>query len=309
MTFSARIRSELCKIPLNNPELALAECCGMVLFANATRSDKIKITTENSEVARRASWLFKGLFGFDFDKKIVPASAVKKYNLILENPERLSVVFDALGISSDNDVSMRLNAAIVENDSARAAFCRGAFLTGGSVTDPNSSYHLELATSHKALSLEVVSLLLELELPAKTAMRKSNYIIYFKESESIEDFLTRIGAPLCALEFMQAKLYKNVRNSVNRKVNCEFANQAKTADAAAIQLSSIKTIIKHSGIESLPAKLRDAAEMRLQNPDMSLSELAALTCGQISKSGLNHRFSKLIALADEIGDERTNKQK
>ena len=131
MTFSAKIRAELCKIPIEHPETALAEFCGMILFSNATRGNRIKIITENADVAARASRILKSLFGFGFDKTIVPASAVKKYSLILENPERLALVFDALGISSENGVSMRLNAAIVETDAACAAFCRGAFLTGG----------------------------------------------------------------------------------------------------------------------------------------------------------------------------------
>ena len=298
MTFTAKIKEELCSLPIKDPETALAECCGMLLFANATKSNKIKITTENKNISSRASWLLKSLFGFDFDKKIVPASSLKKFNLIIENHEKLNEIFDAFGI--DPNISLRLNAALVESDEARAAFCRGAFLTGGSVTDPESGYHLELATSHNNLSREVVSLLLDLDLSAKLAFRKSNNIIYFKESANIEDFLTRIGAPLSALELMQTKLVKDVRNKINRKVNCEVANMSKTADAAKAQIRAIKIISEHSGLESLSPQLRDAAELRLQNPDISLSELATLTEGKVSKSGLNHRLNKLISISEDI---------
>lgn len=298
MTFSAKIKEELCGIASKNPEAALAECCGMILFANATRGDSIKITTENKDVAHRISWLLKSLFGFDFDKKIVPASAVKKFSLIIENKKKLEEIFDAFGI--DPKISLRLNAAIVESDDARSAFCRGAFLTGGSVTDPESGYHLELVTSHSTLSREIISLLFELNLPAKLAFRKSNNIIYFKESGNIEDFLTRIGAPLSALELMQTKLIKDVRNQVNRQVNCEMANLSKTVDAAQSQITAIKIISEYEGLESLSPQLREAAELRLENPEMSLSELVKTADGRISKSGLNHRLNKLLEISEEI---------
>ncbi len=298
MTFSAKIKEELCKLPLKNPECVLAECCGLILFANSTRKDKIKIITENKDVAHRASWLLKSLFGFDFDKKIIPAASLKKFNLIIESPEKLDIIFESFGI--DATLSLRLNAAIIENDEARAAFCRGAFLSGGSVTDPESAYHLELATSHNILSREVISLLLDLELPAKTATRKSNYVIYFKESGHIEDFLTRIGAPVSAVELMQTKLFKNVRNQTNRQVNCDVANLNKAADAAKAHLLDIHTIIDSGEFDSLSPQLQSAANLRLAYPDATLSELVAYSNGEVGKSGLNHRFSKLHAIAEEI---------
>lgn len=298
MTFSAKIKEEICSLSVNNPECALAECCGMILFANATSSDKIKIVTENKNVVHRASRLLKSLFGFDFDKKIVPASSLKKFNLIIENKDKLTEIFDAFGI--DPKVSLRLNAAIVESDDARAAFCRGAFLTGGSVSDPEARYHLELVTSHNNLSRELIALLLDLELPAKLAFRKSNNIIYLKESGNIEDFLTRIGAPLSALDLMQTKLVKDVRNKINRKVNCEFANMTKSADAAQSHITAIKKIISSGYFEQLSPQLQEAARLRLENPDESLSGLVKLANGEVSKSGLNHRLNKLLSFADEI---------
>lgn len=298
MTFSAKIKEELCKLPLKNPECVLAECCGLILFANSTRKDKIKIITENKDVAHRASWLLKSLFGFDFDKKIIPATALKKFNLIIETPEKLDIIFEAFGI--DTNVSLRLNAAIIETDEARSAFCRGAFLSGGSVTDPESAYHLELATSHNTLSREVISLLLELDLPAKTAIRKSNYVIYFKESGHIEEFLARIGAPVSAVELMQTKLFKNVRNQANRQVNCDVANLNKAADAAKGHLSDIHTIMDGGEFDALSPQLQSAANLRLTYPDATLSELVAYSNGEVSKSGLNHRFSKIHTIAEEI---------
>ena len=303
MTFSARIKEELSGLEIKNPEAALAECCGMILFANATRSDKIKIVTENRNVAHRASRLLKSLFAFDFDKKIIPESALKKFNLIIEQPSRIAEIFDAFGLGSDDTVTLRLNAALVESDEARAAFCRGAFLTGGSVADPASRYHLELVTSHATLSREVVSLLLDLDLPAKLTTRKSNNIVYLKESGHIEDFLTRIGAPLCAIELMQTKVVKDVRNNINRQLNFEYANLSKTADAANLQKHAIIKL-KNSGILStLSPQLQSAAELRLSYPDASLSALVTLSKDGVGRSGLNHRLNKLVSIANESGKD------
>jgi len=298
MTFSAKIKEELCSLTISNPENALAECCGMILFANATTSEKIKINTENKSIAHRASMLLKSLFGFDFDKKIVPISEARKFSLVIEHKDKLTEIFDAFGI--DPKVSLRLNSAIVETDESRASFCRGAFLTGGSISDPESRYHLELVTSHTTLSREIISLLLDLDLPAKLAFRKSNNIIYLKESGHIEDFLTRIGAPLSALELMQTKLVKDVRNKINRKVNCEFANMTKAADAAQNHISAIKKIISAGYFEQLSPQLQAAAKLRLDNPDESLSSLVALSGEEVSKSGLNHRLNRLFAISNEI---------
>lgn len=300
MTFTAQIKEELSAIEIKNPEAALAECCGMILFANSTTKDRIKIITENKNVALRASRLLKSLFAFDFDKKIIPESSLKKFNLIIEREARISEIFEAFGINPEDALSLRLNAALVETDEARAAFCRGAFLTGGSVADPSSRYHLELVTSHANLSREVISLLLELELPAKLAMRKSNNIIYLKESGYIEEFLTRIGAPLSALELMQTKLVKDVRNNINRQVNFEVANLSKAADAALIHISAIKKLQKLGKLEELSPQLQSAARLRLLHPEASLSELVAFAEDGVSKSGLNHRLNKIVSIAEEF---------
>ncbi len=300
MTFSAKIKEELSILEIRNADEALAECCGIILFANTTRNNKIKIVTENKNVFARASRLLKSLFAFDFDKKIIPEASLKKFNLIVENPAKIAEIFGAFGINADGTLSLHLNGALVETDEARAAFCRGAFLAGGSVSDPSSRYHLELVTSHSALSREVVSLLLDLDLPAKLATRKSNNIIYLKESGHIEDFLTRIGAPLCALELMQTKLVKDVRNNINRQVNFEVANLSKTADAAKNHIAAIKKLQDLGVLDTLSSQLQTAANLRLSNPEISLSELAKLSEDGVGKSGLNHRLNKLVSLAEEL---------
>lgn len=295
MTFSAQVKRELCKVPIENAVDALAELSGVALFANAFDARALRIVTASEEFAKRASRLLKNLFGFDFDRKIIPQSGVKKYSLSLDARDKLAVIFDALGFDLQMTHVLRLNAALVEDDRARAAFVRGAFLTGGSVSDPESTYHFELVTSHYQLSREVIALLRELDVAANCVIRKGNHVVYCKESGAIEDLLTRIGAPLSAMAMMEQKMFKELRNTVNRKVNCETANLTKTVDAAAQQLHAIERL----ELDALPAPLREAAEARINNPEATLSELCEILGKTVSKSGLNHRYRKLCAMAEE----------
>ncbi len=169
---------------------------------------------------------------------------------------------------------------------------------GGSVTDPAKRYHLELATDHYNVSRETYSLLLEMGFEPKELRRKGNFVIYFKQSAAIEDFLTTIGAPLSAMELMSLKVEKDMRNAINRKVNCDTANVSKTVDAALLQIEAIEKLSADAGLGSLPEKLRETAVLRLENPELSLNELAELSA--LTKSCLNHRLRKLVELAAKL---------
>lgn len=299
MTFSAGVKAELCRAPIDRERAAVAEVCGMLLFANQFSNRGLRITTENADFAHRASRLLKSLFGFDFDRKIIPGGAVRKYSLSIENREKLAAIFDAFGFELASTHTIHLNSALVEDDATRAAFLRGAFLSGGSAIDPEREYHLELVTSHYYLAREVLALLYELEITARLTQRKGNHIVYFKESGGIEELLTRIGAPLAAMRVMETKMYKELRNSINRKVNCETANLTKTVDAAAAQLRAIERIEQTTGLDSLSEPLRAAALARRTYPAATLSELCEALGGTVTKSGLNHRLRKLLALGGE----------
>ena len=171
---------------------------------------------------------------------------------------------------------------------------RGAFLAGGSVTDPEKRYHLELATTHYSVSREAYSVLLEMGFSPKEAERKGNRLLYFKKSEHIEDFLTTIGAPISAMDVMSAKIEKDMKNSINRKVNCDSANADKVVAAAAEQMEAIRRIDRLYGLDSLPEKLQEAALLRFANPEASLADLAQLSYPPVSKSCLSHRLKKLL---------------
>ena len=170
-------------------------------------------------------------------------------------------------------------------------------MSGGSVTNPDKRYHLELVTNRFSVSRGTYSMLFEMGFVPKDTDRKGNYIIYFKHSGAIEDFLTTIGAPVAAMEIMNAKVMKDMRNAVQRQVNCDTANVSKSVEAAQEQLEAIRRIERIYGLESLPEKLHEAALLRIVNPEASLSELAMLADPPISKSAISHRLRKLIDIA------------
>ena len=184
----------------------------------------------------------------------------------------------------------------MEESCCRAAFLRGAFLAGGSVTDPRKGYHLELATSHHSVSREVLALMRELGQEPKAAQRKGNAVLYFKQSDRIEDFLTCLGAPVAAMEVMNAKLERDIRGKVNRRVNCDAANLDKAVEAAMSQVEAIRRLEREGVLTALPDKLREVAALRLAHPEDTLSQLAERCDPPITKSALNHRLRKLVEL-------------
>ena len=194
-------------------------------------------------------------------------------------------------------MALHVNYGVLEDECCRVAFARGAFLAGGSVTDPEKRYHLELTTTHQKVARETDALLLELGYGAKLTSRGGNCVLYFKQSELIEDFLTMLGAPVCAMDVMQAKMEKDLRNGVNRRVNCETANLTKVVDAAQEQIAAIRRLQRAGGLEALPEKLRQSAQLRLENPEATLQELADMQTPPVSKSAINHRMRKLVQLA------------
>jgi DNA-binding protein WhiA len=165
------------------------------------------------------------------------------------------------------------------------------------VTDPQKGYHLELSTSHQSVSREMVALMRDLDLEPKDAPRKGNAVIYFKQSDRIEDFLTSIGAPISAMEVMNAKLEKDLRGSVNRRVNCDAANLDKAVEAAQGQIEAIRILEENGVLATLPEKLQEVARLRQQHPADTLIQLAGRCDPPITKSALNHRLRKLIEMS------------
>lgn len=185
-------------------------------------------------------------------------------------------------------------------DENTGIFLRGAFLACGVVTDPNKSYHLEFSVGDKERSQEIFKIITESGMKIKTSCRKEKYILYSKESESISDILTYIGAMISSMEVMNAKIYKGVRNNVNRAVNCETANIDKTIEAGRRQAAAIKIIEIEKGLNFLTEDLRSIAEIRRDNLDLSLSDIGKMLNPPISRSGVYHRIKKILEIAEEL---------
>ncbi len=295
MSFSSEIKTELCRAGLSRRCCALAEACGVLLYAGEFSQRQIRVMTANDAFAARLPKLFRRAFSLDFD--VLPPDAGGKRSFLITDREKLRAIFSAFGYDADRTVTHHLNLALVEQHCDRQAFLRGAYLAGGSATDPAKSYHLELATGHESVCRETRALLLELGLEPKDTARGRNWITYFKRSDAIEDFLTIIGAPRSAMWVMQAKVEKHMANAMNRITNCDMANADKITDAAAEQLDAIRAIEAAAGLDSLPPALQEAALLRIANPACSLSDLAQLAYPPVSKSCMNHRLRKLTELA------------
>ena len=236
MSFAGDAKSELCRVPLSRRCCAQAEAYGVLLYCNMFSPSRVRIVTENGPFAQRLPALFRKAFQLAFDR--LPEGGGKQV-FTVDDPDKLIALHQAFG-SDPRALALHVNFAMLEEPCCRASFLRGAFLAGGSVTDPRKGYHLELATSHHSVSREVLALMRELDQEPKSAQRKGNAVIYFKQNERIEDFLTCIGAPLAAMEVMNAKLERDLRGSVNRRVNCDAANLDKAVEAAMAQVEAIR---------------------------------------------------------------------
>ena len=295
MSFSSQVIAELCRSSLSRRCCAQAEAYGVLLYCNQFTPRQVRIVTESAEFAQRLPALFQKAFRLAFDR--MPEEGAGKRTFQITAPDKLCALFSAFGQNPAESLAHHINFAVLEEEHCRTAFFRGAFLAGGSVTDPAKRYHLELATAHLSVSGELRALLLEAGFSPKETLRKGNSLTYFKQSEAIEDFLTAIGAPLAAMEIMNAKAEKDLRGSVNRRVNCDAHNLDKAVDAAQEQIEAIYTLEQRGMLAELPDKLKEAVDLRMAHPEMTLSQLCTLCDPPVSKSALNHRLRKLLGLA------------
>lgn len=299
ISFSSAARAEICRELPHKPCCAKAQCFGILLFCNSFQDDGIKIITESREFACILPKLFKKAFDLDFDSYPSLASSGKLVFLIRDR-EKLSAIMEAFGFSAGDTLALHVNYPIVEEDCCKVSFLRGAYLAGGSVTDPGKGYHLELATTHQAVARETELIVREvMDFAPKTAARGGAQVLYLKQSEQISDFLTCLGAPVAAMGIMEARLEKELNNKVNRRCNCDDANTSKVVEAAQEQLSVIRILREKGILEGLPEKLKQAAIAREQNPSGSLTELAAMMEPPITKPAMNNRMKKLAAIAKE----------
>ena len=299
LSFSAAAKAEICRLQPAKHCCALAQCFGILLFCNSFSADSIRIITESREFAYTLPRLFKKAFNLDFDSFPSMASPGKLIFQITD-PEKIQTIMEQYGFHPNETLALHVNMPIVEEECCKASFLRGAYLAGGSVTDPEKGYHLELATTHQSVAAESFLLLSEaLGFDPKKAKRGGGQVLYFKQSDQISDCLTFLGAPVAAMGIMEAKLEKELNNKINRRCNCDDANISKVVEAAQEQLAAIRTLRLRGVVQQLPGKLQQAILAREENPEASLSELAAMMEPPISKPAMNHRLKKLLELAKE----------
>lgn len=294
MSFSSETKAELCSAKIDRKCCAVAECYGVLMYCNTFSPAEIRIITASDAFALRLPKLFRKAFSLSFDVQPSEAAAGKR-SFIIKERSKIAQIMEAFGADIENHLSHHVNFGVLEEDCCRTAFVRGAFLAGGSVTDPEKRYHMELATPHQSVSREVYSLLLDMGFSPKETKRASNSLLYFKQADAIADFFTTIGASTAAMNVMTAKVEKEMRNTITRQINCDSANADKTVMAAQAQLDAIRYIAREFGLDALPEPLKDAALLRITNPEASLSDLAQLSYPPVSKSCLNHRFKKIMS--------------
>ncbi len=299
LSFSAAAKAEVCRLLPHKKCCALAECFGILLYCNCFTADNIRIITESREFAHVLPGLFWRAFGVDFD--LFPSlEAPGKLVFQITDPEKIEEIMASFGFHPADTLALHVNLPVVENECCKTAFLRGAFLAGGSVTDPAKGYHLELATTHGSVARETFTLVQEvLDFQPKLAGRSGTQVLYFKQSDRICDVLAYLGAHVASMGIMNAKLEKELNNKVNRRCNCDDANTSKVVEAAQEQLTAIHKLQQQGSIEQLPKKLQQAAYARLENPEASLTELAAMMEPPITKPAMNHRLKKLVQMAKE----------
>ena len=300
MSFSRDAKAELCRLPVNRKCCAQAECYGLLLYANRFDGSEARIVTESEDLAQRLPLLFKKAFHITFDRLPDPGPGKRVFSIM--DGDKLDLLSAAFGYDLGSAVAHHVNFGILEEDHCRLSFFRGAFLAGGSVTDPQKGYHLELTTTHRSVDREMQTLLREAGFDPKGICRGGNHMAYFKRSEDIADFLTALGAPLAAMELMNAKAEKDIRGGVNRRVNCDAANLDKAVDAAQAHIEAIRRLQTRMDLSTLPPKLAEAARLRLENPDLTLTELGGLCEPPITKSTFNYRLKKLGEMGDDGPD-------
>lgn len=306
MSFSSQVKADLCEKKRSGcPGCTYSELYAILLFCARVGPCSMRITSESPDFIERCKVLIEKAAKAD-DICVTGSDRHKKnptYTLVVRDADRVARILDRMPASLRSSVTLRIDVDYLKKPCCKKAFLKGAFLAAGTMSDPQKSYHLEISTPYYRLGGDLARLMEGCGLFPKEAKRKSSYVIYLKDSEGIEDFLNITGATASAFRFMEAKLLRDVRNNVNRVVNCETANIGKTVNAAERQRRAIELLDKRMGLSNLPEGLYQVARARFDNPDMPLAELCTKIEPPLSRSGLHHRLSRLVAMAESLDKE------
>lgn len=301
MSFSGQIKEELAQVISSPRHCQLAELAALVQFCGHIEEDgSLLVQSENPLVIRKCFTLLKKTFKIEAVAK--SQMQTQNYRLFVTGEDAFRVL-EALKIcDTAGHLMMRhlTDPVLIKNSCCKRAYLRGCYMAVGSMSDPYKSYHLELVCGLQEQAEQLLKILHDFSLDAKMIVRKKYHVVYMKEGENIADFLNITEAHKALMEFENTRIYKGMRNMVNRKVNCEAANITKTVNAATRQVEDIRLIREKMGLEGLPDPLRQMAYVRLENPQASLGELGKLLDPPVGKSGVNHRLRKLGELAKEL---------
>lgn len=309
MSFSGQVKEELYRHLDSARHCRIAEIAAIISFCGSMVLEEegrysLKIHTENPVVARKCFTLLEKTFNIRADIAIrtnqMKGSAA--YFLTVMNQEGAARILQAVKLSGmgTTDEPYLVSGLVIRETCCKRAFLRGAFLSSGSVSDPEKSYHFEIVCTSKEKAEQLQKVMKCFGLDAKIVLRKKSYVVYLKEGNQIADMLNVMEAHVALMEFENVRIVKDMRNSVNRKVNCETANIGKTVSAAVRQIDDIRYIRETKGLNELPEGLKDMALTRLAYPEASLKELGSLLTPPVGKSGVNHRLRKLSEIAEEL---------
>lgn len=310
MSFASDVKKELTTLEVHR-EHAKAELAALIRMNGAltlaNRQFVLNVQTENAAIARRIYTLLKDHYNVQSELLVRRKMKLKKNNVyIVRLKQDTQKVLNDLDIVENSMFTDHVSDTIMGNAQKMRSYLRGAFLAGGSVNNPETSrYHLEIYSLYEQHSKDVCEMMNYYDLNARTLERRNGFITYLKGAEHISDFLTLIGATNNMLKFEDVRIVRDMRNSVNRIVNCETANLSKTIDAASKQIENIEYIENTVGLNHLPDRLREIAELRVEYPEVSMKELGELVpSGAISKSGINHRIRKINEYADKLRESK-----
>ena len=298
MSFSATVKEELAEHVGTARHCQLAELAAIIEFCGKVSQNgkHLLFETENETIERKCFTLLKKTFNIE--------AVTQEEGRLITDSDAEEKLAKALFLTGTEEGTMEtgkpVNALLIKNSCCARAYLRGAFLCIGSMSDPEKSYHLEFVCEQEKQAQQIQQTIAHFDLEAKIICRKKHYVVYMKEGAAIVDLLNVMGARLSLMYLENLRVEKEVRNSVNRKVNCEAANITKTVNAASKQIEDIQYLQKHYGMEKLPENLREMAEIRLEYPESSLQELGKFLNPPVGKSGVNHRLRKLSELADKI---------
>lgn len=297
MSFASDVKKQLSRLDIKKGCCAASEMAAIICFAAESAGGKIKIKTESESAAERAKSLLKQ--GFDIEAAFKkPQKEGGRFTVSVTEKDSEEFL-DRIGLDKSGEEYIP-RQSVTEKDCCRAAFVRGAFLGAGSVLEPAKGYHMEFVTKSGPLADRLCEILAVLDFGAKLIVRKNYFVVYLKESEAIAELLGLMGAGASMMDFLNVKIEREIRGHINRQVNCDSANLEKTVGAAEKHLEAIKIIEQTVGLDSLSPALLEMAVARKQNPEATISELAALLPCPIGKSGANHRLKKLMEIAENL---------